>query len=91
MPEKEASKAIMFVSLSAVFQAYTLAVVFNSLDVTTVSSGLAVGLVLWLGLVAATTVGNTLYQRLGWKFWWLTSSYFLVVMAINSVILSAWQ
>lgn len=91
IPEKEATRIIGFVALSAVVQAVVLAVVMNSLDVTTATNGLLVGVVLWLGFTAATTVGNTLYQRLGWKFWWLNSSYFLLVMTVNSLILAIWQ
>ncbi|HSA84184.1 MAG TPA: DUF1761 domain-containing protein [Patescibacteria group bacterium] len=91
IPEKEATKAISFVAAAALVQTLTLALIINSLNPSTAAHGLWIGLVLWLGLTAATTVGNTLYQRLSWKFWWLNSSYFLLVMAINSVILSTWR
>jgi hypothetical protein len=91
IPENEATRIIGFVAISAIFQAATLGLVLNSLDVANIKEGLQVGLVLWLGLTAATTVGNTLYQRLGWKFWWLNSSYFLLVMLVNSIILAVWQ
>jgi putative Mn2+ efflux pump MntP len=91
MPENEATKTIAFIALSALLQVFVLGVVLNSLNVTTVANALTVGVTLWLGLTAATTVGNTLYQRLGWKFLWLNSSYFLLVMAVNSVIFAIWQ
>lgn len=90
LPKDEASRSIMFVALSAVVQVVTLALVLNSLEVKDALNGLIVGLVLWLGFTAATTVGTTLYQRKGWKFLWLNSSYFLVVMTINSIILAIW-
>jgi hypothetical protein len=91
IPVAEANKIISFVAVSALIQALTLAVILNSLDVSGVMEGLQVGLLLWFGLVTATTVGVTLYQRLGWKFMALNSSYFLVVMTINSVIISSWR
>lgn len=91
IPTQQANKIIGFVSLSALVQAFTLAVLIRSLDITTASDGLVAGLVLWFGLVTATTVGVTLYSRRSWKFLWLNSSYFLVVMAINSVILAVWR
>ncbi len=91
IPVNEANKIISFVAFSGLVQAVALAVILNSLNVATVSQGLAAGLVLWLGLTAATTVGVTLYARKSWKFWWLNSSYFLVVMSVNSVILTVWQ
>lgn len=91
IPVKQANKIIAFVSLSAIVQALTLAVVLNSLQATTASEGLMAGLLLWLGLTTATTVGVTLYSLKSWKFLWLNSSYFLVVMSVNSVILATWR
>lgn len=89
IPEKEATKIIGYVAASAFIQVMTLAIVINSLNVTTAIDALMVGGLLWLGFTAATSVGNTLYQRLGWKFWWLNNSYFLLVMANGSLILAA--
>lgn len=91
IPADKANKIIAFVAVSGLVQAFTLGVVLNSLDVTSVVNGLAVGLVLWFGLTAATTVGVTLYSLKSWKFLWLNSSYFLVVMSIASVIFTLWQ
>ena len=91
IPEKQATTIISFVALSALVQAITLAVILNSLGVANAAEGLMVGLLLWLGLVTATTVGVTLYSLRSWKFLWLNSAYFLVVMSINSVLLSVWQ
>lgn len=91
IPEQEATKILGYVVASAAVQVISLAVVLNSLNVTEAAEGLKAGLLLWLGFVAATTVGTTLYQRRTWKFLWLNSSYFLIVIAINSVILGVWQ
>ncbi len=91
IPQEKANQIIGFVAFSALVQASTLAVILNSLDVTTAANGLLVGVFLWLGLTAATTVGVTLYSLRSWKFLWLNSSYFLLVMAVNSVILAVWR
>jgi hypothetical protein len=91
IPQEEATRILLFVAASALAQAVTLAVILNSLHVTEAVNGLVVGLALWFGLTAATTVGVTLYQRLGWKFLWLNASYFLLVMSVNSVILAIWH
>jgi hypothetical protein len=91
MPEKEATKTLGFIALSALTQVAVLAIIVHSLHITTAADGLVAGMVLWLGFTAATTVGNTLYQRLGWKFWWLNASYYLLVIAINSVIFAVWR
>lgn len=91
IPTNQANRIIAFVAASALVQAATLAIILNSLNVTELAHGLSIGLLLWLGLTAATTVGVTLYNQKSWKFLWLNSSYFLVVMIIGSVILSTWQ
>ncbi len=91
IPQDEATRALGAVMASGLVQAITLAVLLNSLGSTTVKDGLVAGLLIWLGLVTATTVGVTLYSRRSWGFLWLNSSYFLLVMAVNSVILAVWR
>lgn len=91
LPQKEANRIIQFVILSGLVQAFVLGLVLNTLGTNDAAEGLLVGLVLAFGFACATTVGNTLYQRLGWKFWWINASYFLLVMAVNSVIFAVWQ
>lgn len=90
-PKKEAARAIRFVAISCLIQVFVLALILNSLHVSTALEGLTAALVLWFGFTALTTVGNTLYQRQSWKFWWLNASYFLVVMAINGILLAVWN
>lgn len=90
-PKAEASRAIKFVALSCLLQSFAFALILNSLNVNNVLQGLAASLVIWFGFTALTTIGNTLYQRQSLKFWWLNASYFLVIMIINGVILSAWK
>jgi len=91
MPKSEANRAIVLVALSALLQSIVLAVVLNSMHIVTAEKGAEAGLMLWFGLTAITTIGNTLYSRLGLKFWWLNASLFLVVMVVNSVILAVWR
>lgn len=91
IPQKESTRILLSVMVSGLIQAFTLAVILNSLGAKTAKDGLIAGLVLWFGLTAATTVGVTLYQRRSWNFLWLNASYFLVVMAVNSIILSVWK
>lgn len=90
LPENESTRAIVYVALSAVVQAVVLAVVLNAIGVSSAAEGLVASFVVWLGMVAATTIGTTFYSRRGWSFWWLNASYFLVVMAVNGLILGAW-
>lgn len=91
IPTNQATRILISVAFSSLVQAVVLALILNSLGVTNAIEGIVAGLVLWLGLVTATTVGVTLYSKRGWGFIWLNSAYFLVVMAIGSLILGLWQ
>lgn len=91
IPEQEATRILIAVAGSALVQVLTLAVIFNSLGVADMMDGLFVAWVLWAGLVTATTVGVTLYSRRSWKFLWLNSGYFLIVMTLGAIILSVWR
>ncbi len=91
MPKDAANKAIMSVAISALIQTLALAVLVNSLHIDKVVDALVLGLLVWAGFVAATTVGNNLYSRLSWKFWWLNASFFLVVIPINAILFAIWK
>ena len=91
LPQQEANRAIMYVVVSSLLQAFTLAVVLNSMDITTAIGGFSTGLFIALGLTAATTVGVTFYSRKSWKFWLLNAAFFLVTTPINAAIISAWR
>lgn len=91
LPEKEATASLVAVAVSSLLQVLALAVLLNSLEVQTVLWGVVVAIFVWFGFTALTTIGNTLYQRLGWKFWWLNASFFLIVMTLSAIILAWWQ
>ena len=91
IPQDEATRTLIYVVISGLIQAVGLGLVLNSLSPSDIVQGLFIGFVLWAGFVASTTVGTTLYSRRGWGFWWLNASYFLIVILLNSAILTLWQ
>ena len=91
MPKNAANKAILSVAIASLVQVVAMAIVVKSLHADTLVEGLAIGLLIWAGFTAARTVGNNLYSRLSWMFWWLNASFFLVVMPITAVLLSVWR
>jgi len=91
MPKDEANQAIIVVAVGALVQTLALATILHALHPASLMSGLTAGLVLWAGFTAATTLGTTLYSRRSFKYWWLNASFFLLVMAINSLLLTAWK
>jgi hypothetical protein len=91
MPKSEANKAIGLVAISAFVQSVILAIFIRSFGTHTIRAGITLGLLLWLGFTAATTVGDTVYAKRGWKLWWINSSFYLLVLLINAVMLSLWH
>lgn len=91
LPQNEANRAIGAVVVSSLLQALVLAIVLQWINPANVTEGLIAGLVIWFGFIALTTVGTTLYQRRGFKFIWLNSSFFLIVLVVNSILLTVWR
>lgn len=91
IPQQEATRSIAYVVVASLLQAFTLAVVLNTVKVANALEGLEVALLLWAGLTAATTIGINFYQRKSWKFWWLNASFFLVTFAINGLLFGLWK
>lgn len=89
MPKDAANKAIASVAASALVQTICLAVLLKSMRVETTQNAFSVGLLVWLGFIAATTLGNTLYLRFSWKFWAINAGFFLLVTPLSAVILTA--
>lgn len=90
-PKQETQRAILAVFVGAIVQAFVLSVAIKNFGASSALDGLVVGIVLWAGFVAATSLGDALYSRRGWGFWWLNASYFLIVMAVNSAIIATWK
>lgn len=91
MPKELANKAIVSVAIASLVQTVVLAIIVNSLRVSEIGQAVLLGLLLWAGFTAATTVGNNLYSRLSWNFWWLNASFFLIVIVLNTVLLTVWS
>lgn len=91
IPQDQATSIILSVAGSSLLQAFLLAAILNTINVESILSGVVIGITIWLGFTAATTVGVTLYSQKSWKFLWLNASYFLVVMTAASALYSAWK
>ena len=91
LPQAESNRAIVYVVVSSALQAFTLAVVLNTMDITSGLNGVIAGLFIALGLTTATTIGVTFYSRKSWSFWLLNAGFFLITTPINALILAVWK
>ncbi|MDP3402949.1 MAG: DUF1761 domain-containing protein [bacterium] len=45
----------------------------------------------WLGFMVPPTISSVLWEHRPWKYWFITSGYYLVSLVIMSVILTVWR
>lgn len=86
-----AGPAYTVTTIAALVQAFLLANVVKDTNVTTFGNGLLLGLILWVGFVAASTVSDTVFAGRPWKLWKLNTGYYLVVLLVNSAVLAVWR
>lgn len=55
-----------------------------------IDNGITGALWLWLGFIAPVTLSPVLWEKKPWKYWFITSGYYLVLLVLMGVILSLW-
>ena len=76
--------------ISQLAGAFTIAVVIAFVNPSTVWTGLAVGLLLWLGMIASSYVEAVLWEKKEWKHYFINTMYRLVTFLVISLILTVW-
>lgn len=93
---KNAQQSYVLTTVGAFVQAYILAhfVTYAAYFYPTYSNfsvGVLTGLWAWLAFVAVPQGVNTLFAGTRKKLWAINTSYFLVVLLINGVLLASWR
>lgn len=76
--------------IAALVTAYVTNVLIVMLNVTDVGSAVALGVMLWLGYVAATYASQVLYEFKPFKLYLINVGYSLVTLVVTAVILTLW-
>lgn len=45
----------------------------------------------WLGFIVPVTLSSVLWENRPWKYWFITSGYYLASLILMSVILTVWS
>ncbi len=77
-------------ALGSLVMAYVLAHFVILLNITDTTMALQFAFWSWLGLVAPTMLGQVLWEGKTWKFFAITSGYYLITIAMMVLILSMW-
>lgn len=79
---------IMFIG--ALVMAYVLAVIVSLAASTTIVGGVKVGVLVWLGFVATTSLGDVLFAGKSLRLWTINNGYQLVSLVFMGAILARW-
>ncbi len=88
---KDAKQSYIYAFLSTLVMTYILALFLNYTQTTTLSSGLLIGFLAWLGFVATVSLGTILWEGKPFKLYLLNMFYQLISILIMSGILTIWK
>jgi len=87
-------KSYMLMAINSVFMVFAVAIslVFITayLHLTPVIAGVKVAFMSWLGFVMPVSMGGVLWENKSWKWWKITSGYYLVALLVAGIILALW-
>lgn len=81
----------IFTILAVIVEVVSIAFLLKAMNGTTLVSGLMAGFMLWLGLVAPTSLVNKLFGGFGFKVWAIEAGNHLLNFLIFGAILGAWH
>ena len=56
-----------------------------------IAAGLMVGFWTWVGFIAPTSMGATLWEGKSWTLWMINSGYYLALLLTMGIILALWK
>jgi hypothetical protein len=91
MAGKSPAKAYGITTAAALLQTLVLAVIISNLGANSTSDGASLGLLLWLGVAATTSISDYLFTGRRLLLWAINQGYYLVVLMANGAILAVWH
>lgn len=77
--------------VSAVLNAWVLAVLAMNLGATTVADGVMLGVLCWLGFMATITAAQVSFEKKPWGLWALNNGHNLLVQVVMAAIVTVWR
>lgn len=69
---------------------FALAQLVNLTLMTTALEGAILGVMVWLGFIAATSVNMVLFEQKSWWLFFINTGYHLICLVISGIILTMW-
>ena len=77
--------------LGALVTTTVLGIIIYGMGQTTALNGAHMGVLLWVGFVAPSSLGSVLFEGRPSKLYVIHNSYYLVTLALVGALLGAWQ
>jgi hypothetical protein len=91
MDMSKPGKAYGITTAAALLQTFILAVIISNIGAHSTSDGAALGLLLWAGFAATTSISDYLFTGRRLLLWGINQGYYLVVLMANGAILAIWH
>ncbi len=88
---KPASQWIFAGVLGHLVMVFVLAVLINLAGVTTLSGGIAVGVLIWVGYIVTLETGELVWEKIPFRLFLLRVGNQLVAMSLAGAILAVWR
>ena len=77
--------------VSAVLNAWVLAVLAMNLGATTIADGVMLGVLCWLGFMATITAAQISFEKKPWGLWAVNNGHNVIVQIVMAAIVTAWR
>ena len=88
------AKSYTILALTAFVMAFVLAHTLSFASEITEAEGVlaaaTTAIWIWLGFVMPVTLGPVLWENRPWKYWFITSGYYLVSLILMAVVMTVW-
>jgi hypothetical protein len=77
--------------ISALINAWVLAVLAMNVGGTTIGDGVMLGLLCWLGFMATITAAQISFEKKPWGLWAVNNGHNVIVQILMAAIVTAWR
>jgi len=92
--KRSMAKSYTILALTTFVMAFVLAHALSFASQITEAEGVLASVTtaiwVWLGFVAPVTLGSVLWENRPWKYWFITSGYYLVALILMAVVMTVW-
>ena len=75
----------------ALVNAWVLAVLALNLGGSSITDGIVLGILMWLGFIATVTAALVAFEGRSWSWWTVENIHHVIVQAVIGAIVTAWR